>query len=128
MSFREERGMGYCGLACVLCSYEDCPGCIGKIANGNDCSIGNCAKVKSKDGCFSCKEYPCGEKMLQGKRNRAFNRFAQEFGKQALIERLKINFDNGILYHKPDKSPGDYDVLETEIDIYNLLRFGKNNK
>ena len=32
MGFREERGIAYCGLACVLCSVEDCPGCKAGIA------------------------------------------------------------------------------------------------
>ena len=44
--------------------------------------------------------------------------------KQALIDRLRINHNNGIVYHKPDKTPGDYDVFETEEEIYRLIRFG----
>jgi len=124
MSFREERGIGYCGLACVLCSTEDCPGCTAKIAAGHECSLGKCAAQKSAEGCFACKNLPCGEAMLQNKRINAFNRFMQEFGKQALIDRLRINHENGIAYHKPDNAPGDYDILETEAEIYHLLQFG----
>jgi len=62
--------------------------------------------------------------MLQNKRIRAFNGFAQKFGVQALIDRLRINYENGIEYHKLDGSPGDYDILETEEEIHRLLRFG----
>ena len=124
MSFREERGIGYCGLACVLCSDEDCPGCAAKIAGGHDCSLGKCAAKKSANGCYACTDYSCGEDMLQNKRIAAFNRFMQEFGKQALIDRLRANYENGIEYHKPDYSPGDYDVLETEEEIFQLIRFG----
>ena len=124
MHFKAERGIGYCGLACVLCSNEDCPGCQAKIANGEDCAIAKCALEKSPDGCFSCGDHPCGEAMLQHKRIKAFNRFAKEFGKQALIERLRINHENGIQYHKADDSTGDYDMLDTQDEIYSLLRFG----
>ena len=124
MVFREERGIGYCGLACVLCSFEDCPGCVSKIESGHDCSIGKCAIKKSVEGCFACADCSCGEAMLQHKRISAFNRYAKEFGKQALIDRLRINYENGITYHNPDDSPGDYDILETEEEIYHLLSFG----
>jgi RimJ/RimL family protein N-acetyltransferase len=127
MEFQEKRGIGYCGLACVLCSYEDCPGCVAKITGGGDCRAGKCVIEKGIDGCYACAEYPCEEKILQGKRNKAFNRYAREFGQQALIGRLRDNNDSGIIYHKPDKSPGDYDVLETEDEIYYLLRYGRND-
>ena len=127
MRFREERGMGYCGLACVLCSSEDCPGCVAKIAGGHECSLGKCAVKKSVEGCYACAHCPCGEAMLQNKRISTFNRFAQEFGKQALINRLRVNYDNGITYHKPDNSTGDYDVLETQEEIYHLLCFGTSD-
>ena len=65
--------------------------------------------------------------MPHGKRSNAFNRFARDFEKQALIDRLRVNYENGITYHKPDKTPGDYDVLETERKIYQLLRYGRND-
>ena len=124
VKFREERGIGYCGLACVLCSVEDCPGCAAK--SGDDCSLRICAVEKGVDGCFACSMYPCDEKMHQGKRNRAFNRYTQNFGRQAMIDHLRINYENGIVYHEPDKSQGDYDKLETEDEIYRLLRYGRN--
>ena len=127
MKFREERGISYCGLACVLCRDENCPGCAVKIKDGYDCPTGICAVKKGVGGCYECPDYICGDKMLHGKRKQAFSRYMQEFGKQALIERLRINHENGITYHTFDKSPGDYDVLETEEEIYNLLRFGKSH-
>jgi len=65
--------------------------------------------------------------MPHGKRNRVFNRYAREFGERALIDRLRVNYENGITYHTPDKSPGDYDKLETEEEIYRLLRYGWND-
>jgi len=129
MKFREERGTGYCGLACVLCGYDDdCPGCKERIAAGHDCSAGKCATDMAVAGCYACPGYDtCTEAMPHGKRGRVFNRYAREFGEQALIDRLRINYENWITYHTPDKSPGDYDKLETEEDIYQLLRYGRND-
>lgn len=129
MKFRSERGIGYCGLACVLCSDENCLGCKTKSANGDFCDVSKCGADKKVSGCYACSDYSsCGEGMLQGKRNKAFNRYAQEFGEEALIERLRINYENGVTYHTPDKSPGSYDLLETEEEIYSLLRFGTTDQ
>ena len=128
MNFLEKRGIGYCGLACVLCSAKDCLGCAVGIANGGDCSAGKCAVKKGVDGCCACPDYAsCTESMPHGKRNKAFNRYAREFGLDALIDRLRVNCENGITYHTPDKTSGDYDALETEDEIYQLLRYGRND-
>jgi len=129
MKFREERGIGYCGLACVLCGYDDgCPGCKAIIAAGHDCSAGKCAVDIKVPGCYACLKYDtCQEGMPHGKRSKVFNRYAREFGVQALIERLRANYESGITYHTPDKTPGDYDILETEGEIYQLLRYGRND-
>ncbi len=128
MVFYEKRSIGYCGLACVLCSNKECSGCTVGIANGGDCSAGKCAAGKAIDGCYACSDYAsCTESMPHGKRNQAFNRYAQEFGPDALIDRLRVNYENGITYHTPDKTPGDYDVLETENEIFQLLRYGRSD-
>ena len=128
MNFQGKRGIGYCGLACVLCSVKDCPGCAVGIAGGGDCSAGKCAVDKGVEGCYACPDYAsCTESMPRGKRSQAFNRYVREFGKQALIDRLRVNYQNGITYHRPDKTSGDYDVLETMDEIYQLLRYGRNN-
>ncbi|MDR2570267.1 MAG: GNAT family N-acetyltransferase, partial [Oscillospiraceae bacterium] len=128
--FCKERGIGYCGLACVVCvnrDDKDCPGCIGKTANGEGCDISKCVVEKGIDGCYACPECPCDKDMLKNKRIKAFNRYISDFGKEALLDRLHINFKNSITYHKPDKTPGDYDILETEDDVYQLLRYGRND-
>jgi len=162
MEFREERGIAYCGMACVLCcseGYENCQGCLadynpkaddpavlqcagekgvdGCYACGaypcgkenNDCFVKQCARKHGVEGCFACPEYPCYWKawqpwdkwnQLKNKRNRAFLRYAHEFGKQALIDRLRVNHENGIVY------PKDYDAPEKEFEIYLLLRYGRD--
>jgi RimJ/RimL family protein N-acetyltransferase len=65
--------------------------------------------------------------MSHGKGSRAVNRYARECGLDALIDRLRVNYKNGITYHMPDKTSGDYDKLETENEIYQLLRYGRND-
>ena len=128
MEFKEQRGIAYCGLACVLCSDEECPGCAVKVADGGGCSAGKCAAEKGVAGCHACPDYmSCTESMPHGKRNQAFNSYAREFGLDALIDRLRTNYLNGITYHRPDKLKGDYDVMETESEILGLLRYGRND-
>lgn len=128
MKFYAEKDLALCGLACVLCSQEDCPGCKERgCKEGSDCSVYQCATGKGLDGCYQCDEFPCEEKMLQGVRNRAFNRYAKEHSKQALLDRLRDNFEKGIVYHKPDGLKGDYDMMDTENEIIQLIQFGKRN-
>lgn len=128
MKFDIDKDLGLCGLACTLCSQVDCLGCkLRGCKEGCDCTVYMCVTEKGLDGCYQCEEYPCDEKMLQGIRGKAFNRYAREFGKQALLNRLQVNFDNGISYHKADGLKGDYDCLETEDEIMQLIQTGKHN-
>jgi len=117
-----EKDLGVCGLACVLCSAEDCLGCKMRAAKeGCDCSIYKCATAKGLDGCYQCDDFPCEEDMHKNIRNRAFNLYAKRHGKTALLERLRINYESGITYHKPDGSKSDYDLLETEEEVLRLI-------
>ena len=128
MKFYEEKDLAVCGLACMLCSKEDCPGCKARgCKDGGDCSVYKCAMGKDLDGCYQCEDFPCDEKMLSGTRNRAFNYYAKQHGKQALIDRLRINYENGIAYHKPDELEGDYDICKTEQEVIDMLNNGKPN-
>jgi hypothetical protein len=128
MDFYETKDLGLCGLACVLCSETECPGCKARgCSEGCDCSVYKCAITKGLDGCYQCDKFPCDEGMLQGIRNKAFNRYARQFGKQALLNRLRDNYENGISYHRPDGLKGDYDNLQSEEEIIQLIQFGKNN-
>lgn len=127
MRFYEEKDLALCGLACVLCSHEDCPGCKARgCTQSCDCTVYQCVTQKGIDGCYECEQFPCDEDMLKGIRNRAFNLYAKQHGKQALLDRLRINYENGITYHKADVR-GDYDILKTEDEIYQLLRYGHND-
>lgn len=131
--FNNERGLGICGLACVLCNQQECVGCHAKLRGQacecplTKCSLAKCALSQGIDGCYECSEFPCKEKILQGVRIRAFNRYAQMFGKQELINKLKTNYNNGITYHGRDEQKGDYDLLQTENDILRLIHYGSHD-
>lgn len=128
MKFYEEKGMAYCGLACVLCSEEACPGCKAKgQKEGCECTVYQCAVSKGLDGCYECKEFPCSEEMHQNVRNRAFNRFAREFGKDELLNCLHRNFEEGICYHRSGGIAGDYDSRMKEEEVLDFIRYGKEN-
>lgn len=44
MKFYDEKGLAVCGLACVLCSKEECPGCKARSCEeGGHCSVYQCA-------------------------------------------------------------------------------------
>lgn len=125
MRFCEEKDLALCGLACVLCSTDDCPGCKTRgRKDGYDCPVYKCATKKGIDGCYQCSDFPCNEDMLQGIRNRAFNQYARQFSKKDLLTRLRTNYEDGVAYHRSDGMKGDYDLLETEDDIFRLIRFG----
>jgi len=100
----------------------------------NDCFVRQCARKTGVDGCYACNNYPCRKwndwPLLQDKQNRAFIRYIREFGKEALIDRLRVNMENGIAYLPgcvPNQSGGDYDIWETEDEVYQLLRYGLNS-
>lgn len=122
MYFQEKRGLAICGLACALCSAEDCPGC---KERGGECPVYRCAVKKGLEGCHQCERFPCDEKMLSGIRSRAFNRYARLYGAPALLERLRINQKNGVVYHDPGCLTGDYDACCTEEEVLELLKNGR---
>ena len=123
------KGIGYCGFACELC-YNDCLVCCKTevACGGNECPAGHCAAKKGINGCYACPEYPgCEKDPLCDKRLHAYNRYIREFGERALIDRMRVNNKNGVVYQSPEGSIGDYDKQATEEKIYRLLRYGKND-
>lgn len=126
MQFNAQRDIAVCGLACVLCSEADCPGCRARerAKAHSECELYRCAAERGVEGCYRCDAFPCDAKMLQSPRVRAFNRYAQRFGRQALIERLRINDGAGIVYHRADGLQGDYDKLSSEEEMLRLIQFG----
>ncbi|MCL2708457.1 MAG: GNAT family N-acetyltransferase [Defluviitaleaceae bacterium] len=98
----------------------------------DDCIIKQCARQRGIEGCYDCRDYPCGKDypMLNNRANKAFIRYAHEFGKDALIESLRKNFLEGVVYQKQGTSPhgefgGDYDACKNDLEAYLLLRYGR---
>lgn len=118
---RRELGLGYCGLACCLCSENrDCPGCRKEGCPGReDCENFQCCREKGLQGCWECAEFPCGAPMLQKIKPRAFARYAKEKGMASLLDCLERNQKAGIIYHREGYN-GDYD-LPDEQAIRQLL-------
>ncbi len=57
MNFYEMKDMALCGLACVLCSETDCPGCKARgCSQVSDCSVYQCSTGRGLDGCYQCDQ------------------------------------------------------------------------
>lgn len=123
--------IGYCGLVCKLCHLADkCSGCksehncCGRHLSDNGCYQYNCCTGKGIAGCWECESFPCGEDMFSDShdiRLRAFVRCAKEEGIQKLAEYVFKNMQKGIKYGYKK----DYDGLDSEEAVLNLLRTGK---
>jgi hypothetical protein len=116
-----------CGLICKLCKEAksgNCPGC--RIKSGG-CAIKECAKEKEIEGCWRCPDYPCDERAMKNTRTKTFIQCARQEGLHKLATYLKNNEDRGIEYHKADGTTGDYDILDSETKVMELLRFHPTN-
>jgi len=125
------NSIGFCGLACNLCHLADkCDGCksdhncCGRHLSESGCYQYNCCVEKNLNGCWECKDFPCGKDMFSDNhdiRLRAFVRCAKEEGIEKLAEYIMINQQNGILYGYNK----DYDNLGSEDIVLKLLRTGQ---
>lgn len=124
--FDASKGLAYCGLACCVCSEnKDCAGCRNDGCHGKDwCKSHACCKGSEKRGCWECEEYPCGFPMLNKPRLRAFAEYIRQYGEQELIAVLRLNEKDGVLYHYPGKLTGDYDLFQTQEELFHFLRRG----
>lgn len=124
---KAEKGLAYCGLACCVCSENgNCVGCRKDGCKDKEwCKSFNCCKEKGIYGCWECKEFPCENKMLNKLRVRAFSRFIAKYGEEKLMECLKHNEENGMLYHYENELVGDYDKPNTEEEVIQLILQGK---
>jgi len=94
---------------------------------GCDCRIYRCADAKGLAGCYECNDFPCHQDLPADTRNRAFNQYARQYGRPALLHRLETNYANGIIYHHPDELKGNYDKPDTEAEIIRLIHFSSHN-
>lgn len=121
-----EKGVAYCGLACCVCSEnEQCAGCRNDGCHGKEwCKSFNCCKEKNLNGCWECADFPCENEMLDKLRVRTFAKFVAEHGENALMGALEKNERDGVVYHYSGQIVGDYDELETEEEITNMILRG----
>lgn len=122
-----EKGIAYCGLACCLCDEEkSCKGCRQGVCKEQEkCKPFLCAQTRKLEGCWQCPEFPCDDSMFDGLRIRTFVKFIQQYGKEKLLECLKRNEQQGIVYHYPNQLIGDYDRFSKEEEIIQILLNGK---
>lgn len=122
-----KKGIGYCGLACSLCSHSDCPGCHADGCTERDwCKHLKCCREKGHEGCWQCEGFPCKGSMYDSNpRLRAFARIAKAYGADGLTEYLERNERAGIVYHYPGSLKGDYDEAKSEAEIVGMVLHGK---
>ncbi len=122
----EERGFAYCGLACCLCrEAKDCPGCRQEGCHDKEwCQSFQCCQKQNLKGCWECQDFPCDNHMLNKLRVRTFAKFIGIYGEEKLLECLKRNEENGVVYHYQGSHIGDYDQFETEEEIMDLIMYG----
>lgn len=121
------KKIGSCGLACMQCRDKikgECEGCITEKAK--HCKIKACCHTKNIEGCYGCSSFPCDQ--FTNKRVRAFATCVQEMGMEQLVACLERNEQEGIKYHPEDGSMGDYDLLDSEEAIKNLIKRGRQNE
>lgn len=125
-----EKGIAYCGLACCVCSESDsCAGCRNEGCTGKDrCKAFNCCKNSGKAGCWECEDFPCDNPMFKKLRVRTFAKFIAEHGEEVLMNALKVNEARGIRYHYPGEIVGDYDVPESEAEVFDLIIRGLSER
>jgi hypothetical protein len=126
--------IGFCGLICSFChGASNCAGCrsdhncCGRHLSVDGCHQFNCCTTKGINGCWECEIGPCGEDMFSDQhnlRNRVFVKVAKAEGVQKLAEYVAINQVAGIQYGWNK----DYDQLQTEEAIIDLLHFGVQSK
>ena len=126
MQFYQEKGLAACGLACPICRESGCLGCAAKGCEDADtCGIYACVQEKDIAGCWQCEAFPCDQGMFASLRLRAFVRYARLFGVERLLERLRINQEAGIVYHRADGLQGDYDALGSEAEVMHMIEYGR---
>jgi len=125
------RTIAPCGAICGLCAEAlVCKGCLQDGSNRSAvCRCHECCAEKAIRGCWKCNDFPCDKAVNSQScdvKLKAFVRCAKEDGLKGLAGHILRNQDNGIIYHRDKQNhTGDYDGLESEEDVLNLLREGK---
>lgn len=122
---KRELGIARCGLACCLCSENDkCSGCNSDACPDKDwCENRRCTIEKDISHCYECNEN-CKKGLLNKIKPYAFTLFAKRYGEEKLLDCLKMNEKNGIVYHR-DGINGDYDDFDDVEKLINFIKTGK---
>lgn len=122
---KRELGIAGCGLACCLCSENDkCSGCNSDACPDKDwCDNRRCTIEKGISHCYECNE-DCKKGLLNKIKPYAFTLFIKRYGEQKLLDCLKMNEKNGIVYHR-DGINGDYDDFDDVEKLINFIKTGK---
>lgn len=98
-NMNREKGLAYCGLACLICGENEmCAGCRNAgCKNKERCKHFNGCKEKGLNGCWECEEFPCSG-MHDKVRVLAFAQFIKQHGEEKLIDCLERNEKAGIIF------------------------------
>ena len=122
---KRELGIARCGLACCLCSENDhCAGCnSGECPDKNWCENRKCSLSKEIAHCYECSQH-CRKGLLGKIKPYGFTQFAKRYGEMALLDCLKRNEQNGVIYHREGIN-GDYDDFADTEALIQFIRTGK---
>lgn len=122
---KRELGVARCGLACCLCSEkEHCRGCnSGECPDKGWCENRKCSMEKGLAGCADCEE-DCRKGLLAQIKPYGFTMFVKRYGKEALLDRLEINEQKGVVYHR-EGITGDYDDFDDVQKLMDFILTGK---
>lgn len=122
---KRELGIARCGLACCLCSENDhCAGCdSGECPDKNWCENRKCSLSKEIAHCYECSQH-CRKGLLGKIKPYGFTQFAKRYGEIALLDCLKRNEQNGVIYHREGIN-GDYDDFADTEALIQFIRTGK---
>ena len=122
---KKEKGFGYCGKPCCLCTISKCPGCRAEgDMDHSDCENFRCAKNRELTYCHQCVDFPCQKGVLSDTVPVGVSKFLQIFTEEEALEYLEKNERNGMLYHYLYTLKGDYDKAETPEDVMKLILKG----
>ena len=113
MSERDAKSIGYCGLACGVCTHACNPDCRGG-GGEKGCHHRDCCVEKGLEGCWECAEFPCENGFFASTGDTAFRGVnigsvlcIQQCGKEEYLRRVVARFGKTVDY-------GDYRFLDPE--------------
>lgn len=124
--FDEGKGVAFCGLACCVCSENaGCAGCRNEgCQDKSGCKSHDCCRTYGLEGCWECDDFPCEYGMFHSLRVKAFAKYIAQNGADNLIRRLKNNEEHGVIYHYEGQLTGDYDLFQSEEEIFRFINQG----